>query len=205
MKKLLILPYFFLVLCVCFINFNNGNLFAESIEIKIIVNNCSIYQKADISSSIYQITIPHKTVLMAEEYNEMFYAVNYQSTNGYILKSCAMLNSNSSPTKKLVFNAVLTKDSALYKLNGGNYENTYLDVLKKNTEVQLVDGFNKSNTYTLVSYYNDKNEILTYYIETKNIQVYGVKKSVFIAISLIIFSVSIFFILFGTKLKKQKS
>lgn len=204
MKKLFILPFLFVLFSVCFLNFKSSTVFADNVEIKIIVNQCAIYQNPNIESSTYQITIPHKTVLQAEIYNEEFYFITYQSTSGYILKTNTMLNSNSSPTKKLVFNAVITKDSTIYKLKNNVFEDTFFDKLKKDTKIKLIDGYDTTNDYTLVSFYNQDNEVVSYYIETKNIQPFGVKKSVYVAISLIIFSISIFFILFGTKIKKQK-
>lgn len=203
MKKLFLCLTLILSVVWC-LPLSNNIVFAESVSVKIIVNECSIYQDADTTSPVYQTKIPHKTVLDAEDYNEKFYLITYQSQTGYILKIHTMLEENSSPKKTLVFNAKIIKDSNIYKLENDRFEDTYFDKLTSGTEIRLVDGYNKDNDYTLISYYDEQGNILTYYIETQNIQVYGIPKTVFIAISLIIFSVSIIFILFGTKIKKQK-
>lgn len=202
MKKFLI-PIFLLLVFCFLLPIKTDVIFAENISIKIIVNECKIYQEADTSSAVYQTKIPHKTVLDATDYNEEFYFVTYSSQTGYILKTCAMKSENSSPEKKLVFNAVTTQDCSIYKLENNNIVNTYFDKLAKGTEVKLVDGFDKNNKYTLVSFYDENSNIVSYYLETANLKTYGFPKSLFVAASLIITCTSIIFILFGTKIKAK--
>ena len=168
--------YFVCVESISILKEANSTLENNIVEIKhygdkILVNETEINDQAENSNLKYFPVLNEK--------NEVI---------GYILKS-AVKKEESSIKTKLQTNAVLTKDSIVYKIQDEKFIefvfNNEIIKLNKDCQIKVLEKFDQKNEYTYISfYYND--EILTGYVLTKNINVEGFNYYLILAIFIIV-------------------
>ena len=144
--------------------------------------------------------------------NDMFYRINLfnvvpektENDFGFVLIAHTMNSKDNSPIKKLDFNAKVKNDnSQIYTKNSLGEFSPDEFVLNKNTQVRILDGYDKKKEYTYISFYNENNDIVSNYIKTSDLSVSGVNYSLIIGILSLISCVSVILIVFGIKGKKK--
>lgn len=229
MKKFLIKACLIFILCVSIIPcLIQGVYCARPNKVKVVLSTyiySEVYiddelQKPTLTNPIIQVDGKDFKLKVNDELNvdtdfsdDMFYRVNLlnlvpgktASDFGFVLISQTIDANNSSPVKKLDFNAKIKNDnSVIYtKNNAGEFVKTE-GTLNKNTEVRILDGYNKKKEFTYISYYDNNNNIISNYIKTTDLSVSGVNYSLIIGILSLISCISAILIVFGIKGKKRK-
>lgn len=142
---------------------------------------------------VLEIASLHQVYLVVEQ-TEKMYKIEFEKQNetlaGYIYKSVVIDNKTKSPTKYLQTNATITKDAEVFKKE----ENTFVKVenilLEKNTKARLLEKLTSANEYTLISF-TSNNTIEYAYVKTNHIKADGMSRSVLVAITLILTSISV--------------
>jgi hypothetical protein len=208
MKKVL---YLFLFAFVCFAFFVPKAQFASAApqQVRVIFNQTRIFNTSDFSEitaqqQLEQITI--KTAQLHEVFDvvaeqEDFYLIEVSAgVLGYVQKIAVIDNSITSPKTYLQTNATLkTQTKVFEKIN-----NTFIEQplqLPSGTRLRLLNGFDKSTQYTLVSF-EQQNQVYTYYVKTNLVDPDGIDRNILLAITLIISALSIGALL--TKILKPK-
>lgn len=193
----------------------NNPIFAQTPEkVKVIQNSICIYAEASITSEIIKDNCLYGTELsvFSDFENDKFYKVHTlsivngatDSDYGYVLKAYVLDTTISSPAKKLQDNASVKNDeTAVFSKVGDSYIKVETISLSKGTKIQILDGYDQNKTYCLVCFENEGN-LVNYYIETKNIEVYGINYSVIVAIMTLITVGCIISIVLGVKAKKKQ-
>ena len=213
----------FLVIALLF-----GNLFviqscsAEGESYRVCTDVCSIFIEPNSSldetnileTKVYGDIIdidPTEILDLTAGSNLKYYAV-LEGTNivGYVLSTTVVKAGNSELKVNFQSNARLNSISDVYELFGNSYnlmeyKNSTLK-LEKNTEIKILNGYDKHTEYTQISFEYD-NQILTGYVRTENIKISGFNYYFLIAIFLlvIIFSTVIPIVVKNWKKKKKLS
>ena len=227
MKMKHIFIIFVLIFCIIFPIGNNGFIFATSdIPEKIVVSQTTyIYSQADLKSEIIKdsngnyIMLKQGTMLTIDttffDSNSMFYKfclkdiIDGKTSEdiGYVLIAHTVDYSKQSLHKRLDSNATIKNDnSQIFEKDtteDGKYNKVDI-ILNKGTKVKILDGYDKNKQYTYISFYDNNNNIVSYYIQTKDLSVSGVNYSLIIGIMSLVTCVSIILILLGVKGKKKK-
>lgn len=197
-------------------NFASSFAYATNIPSQIKTTlTTNIYEQANIKSNIIK-QLETGVVLNVDTafLNNAFYKIsiyniveNSQETDfGYVMKAHCLDASINSPQKQLDYNAKIKNDNA-YVFEYDQITNSYNKVnisLNKNTKIKILDGYDKNKTYTYISFYNEDDDIVSYYVKTTDISVDGINYSVIVAISTLITCAVIISIVFGLKGKKRK-
>lgn len=197
-------------------NFASSFAYATNIPSQIKTTlTTNIYEQANIKSNIIK-QLETGVVLNVDTafLNDTFYKIsiyniveNSQETDfGYVMKAHCLDASINSPQKQLDYNAKIKNDNA-YVFEYDQITNSYNKVnisLNKNTKIKILDGYDKNKTYTYISFYNEDDDIVSYYVKTTDISVDGINYSVIVAISTLITCAVIISIVFGLKGKKRK-
>lgn len=125
---------------------------------------------------------------------------------GYVLIAHTIDSATKSPQKKLDANAKIKNDnSKIYTKDPTTsiFNETEI-TLNKNTEVRILDGYNKNKEYTYISFLNSDKEIVSYYIKTIDLLVVGVNYSLIVGISILIACITIVLTVLGIKSKNKK-
>lgn len=183
-------------------------------KVKVVANQTIVYKEPSITSEILIEKCVYGTVFDvvsddAIDY-KLFYKVSVVGliedqtiTVGYILKSHTLDSTISSPTKALDDNATIKNDNAVvYELVEQQYVATQ-KTLPKDTKIRVLDGYDSSKEYTFVSF-TENDIIVSYYVKTVDVQVYGVNYSLIVAIMTLITCACALSIVFGIKAKKKK-
>ena len=182
MKKLLFNICFILLFGALFTPLLSQNVFASERpnQVKVVLQTY-VYTNASITSPIFQVSgkdykLDTNTVLNVDiSFNDdTFYKVNLldiipektAEDYGYMLIAHTMDANDMSPTKKLDTNAKIKNDNAIvYKKDAeGNYVQTEI-TLQKDTAVKILDGYDKKREFTYISFYDNDNNIISYYIK----------------------------------------
>ena len=182
-----------------------------------------IYIANSITSEIYKkdgkdLLIDVNTVLIVDTTYEdgTFYKVciekiiDEKTSNddyGYVLIAHVMDADKKSPEKKLDSNAKIKNDNTITYLKNektSEYNDTIV-TLNKGTKVRILDGYDKKKEFTYISFYDNENNIVSYYVKTKDLDVKGVNYSLIVGISSLAACVSVILILLGVKGKKKKN
>jgi hypothetical protein len=225
MKIKYFFSYIVLIFCLLLPISGKGFVMATSdIPEKVVVSQSTyIYKDADIKGEILKddtgkyITLKQSTTLIIDItfFDSMFYKFCLENIidgktsddYGFVLIAHTVDYDKQSPQKKLDSNASVKNDNSeiFTKDTTENDKYTKTDiVLKKGTKVKILDGYNKDKQYTYISFYDENNNIVSYYIQTKDLAVSGVNYSLIVGIMSLITCVSIILILFGIKGKKKK-
>ena len=197
-------------------NFASSFAYATNIPSQIKTTlTTNIYEQANIKSNIIK-QLETGVVLNVDTafLNDTFYKIsiyniveNSQETDfGYVMKAHCLDASINSPQKQLDYNAKIKNDNA-YVFEYDQITNSYNKVnisLNKNTKIKILDGYDKNKTYTYISFYNEDDDIVSYYVKTTDISVDGINYSVIVAISTLITCAVIIYIVFRLKYKKIK-
>lgn len=197
-------------------NFASSFAYATNIPSQIKTTlTTNIYEQANIKSNIIKQLETGVVLNVDTEFlNDTFYKIsiyniveNSQETDfGYVMKAHCLDASINSPQKQLDYNAKIKNDNA-YVFEYDQITNSYNKVnisLNKNTKIKILDGYDKNKTYTYISFYNEDDDIVSYYVKTTDISVDGINYSVIVAISTLITCAVIISIVFGLKGKKRK-
>ena len=197
-------------------NFASSFAYATNIPSQIKTTlTTNIYEQANIKSNIIKQLETGVVLNVDTEFlNDTFYKIsiyniveNSQETDfGYVMKAHCLDASINSPQKQLDYNAKIKNDNA-YVFEYDQITNSYNKVnisLNKNTKIKILDGYDKNKTYTYISFYNEDDDIVSYYVKTTDISVDGINYSVIVAISTLITCAVIIYIVFGLKGKKRK-
>lgn len=138
-----------------------------------------------------------------EYYKVDLTAGEYEQDYGFVLKSQVVDKNFKSLQKELDSNAVMALESDVFVLEKNNYISTE-EKLEAGTKVKILSGYNKANTYTLIQYQNQENEIVTAYVKTSALKTSGVSRTLIGAIIIVVTTVSLVLIIFGVKGKKKK-
>lgn len=222
MKKILFNICFILLFGALFTPFLAQSVYASERpnQVKVVLQTY-VYTDASITSPIFQVSgkdykLDTNTVLNVDiSFNDdTFYKVNLfdiipektADDYGYVLIAHTMDANDMSPTKKLDTNAKIKNDNAIvYKKDTeGNYVPTEIR-LQKDTAVRILDGYDKKREYTYISFYDNDNNIISYYIKTADLSVSGVNYSLIIGIISLISCISVILIVFGIKGRKKKN
>lgn len=214
---------FCLLIVGSFVNLGPTTFASSNIPSQVTVTlQTPVYKQAKLTSEVYtnQDTIIYLSVgttlnVDTSFTDGMFYKVDIYNiiSNavdgdfGYVLKSQTLDSTVKSPAKKLVANAKVKNDNSkiyTYDYAEDKYNPVTDIVLNKGTDVRILDGYDKNKTYTFISFVNQDNEIVSYYIETTNLEVSGVSYTVIVAIIILISCAGIVGAIFGVKLKKSK-
>lgn len=166
-------------------------------QIRVIHNQTRIYSTTDLSEIEMQdtqaVTIAianlHDVFDVVSEQGD-FYEINILDTTGFVLKVATIDNSLKSPEKFLQTNAHILTDTSVYEKINNEYVLVENKTLLKDTQVRLNNGYDNSVQYTYISY-DDNGQISNYYVLTAHVKSNGLDRSVLLAISLIIISVSV--------------
>ncbi len=218
MKKFILFLCFILSVFAIF-EFNNSSYFAfankEPLQIKTIIET-NLYNEPNIKSTILKkLDIGIVLTVDTEFLDDMFYKISLykimedasKTDYAYVLKAHTLDNKINSPEKNLDYNALVKNDNSIlytFDTNTDSYNQTNI-ILKKDTKVRILDGYDKNKEYTYISYQDENGEILSYYIKTINLKVNGINYSVIVAISTLITCAIIISIVFGIKGRKKKS
>lgn len=126
---------------------------------------------------------------------------------GFVLIAHVIDADKKSPEKKLDSNAKIKNDNSIVYLKNdttNEYDATSI-TLNKGTKVRILDGYDKKKEFTYISFYDSDNNIVSYYIKTKDLDVKGVNYSLIVGISSLTACVSVILILLGVKGKKKKN
>lgn len=202
-----------------FFAFQNQVCLAESASFRVCVSDCAIFASPNSSltdnileiKSYNEILKINDTLIedLADSSNLKFYEVLDADNNiiGYVLSSAVVLNNEHELSVKLQTNAKLNKQSEIYTLKDNEYVKLNIDgtdiVLQENTEIKMLEKYDKNKTYTQISFYHN-NEIVTGYVLTKNIQVSGFNYYFLIAIFLIVIIASTVIPIVVKNWKKKK-
>lgn len=197
-------------------NFASSFAYATNIPSQIKTTlTTNIYEQANIKSNIIKQLETGVVLNVDTEFlNDTFYKIsiyniveNSQETDfGYVMKAHCLDASINSPQKQLDYNAKIKNDNA-YVFAYDQITNSYNKInisLNKNTKIKILDGYDKNKTYTYISFYNEDDDIVSYYVKTTDISVDGINYSVIVAISTLITCAVIISIVFGLKGKKRK-
>ncbi len=197
-------------------NFASSFAYATNIPSQIKTTlTTNIYEQANIKSNIIKQLETGVVLNVDTEFlNDTFYKIsiyniveNSQETDfGYVMKAHCLDASINSPQKQLDYNAKIKNDNA-YVFEYDQITNSYNKInisLNKNTKIKILDGYDKNKTYTYISFYNEDDDIVSYYVKTTDISVDGINYSVIVAISTLITCAVIISIVFGLKGKKRK-
>lgn len=219
-KKLAFILVLFIFCLGLLCNNANPKVYAISDKpesVRVITSTTCIYKTPSITGTILKDDVLKDTIFKVDnlgiDYDD-FYRVyiyniveNAEETDlGYILKAHALDATISSPIKKLDSNAVIQSLKAKtysYNSNDKTYSETS-HVLDKNTPIRILDGYDKNKEYTYISFTDENDVIISYYVKTSDIYVQGVNYSVIIAISTLISCVALILIITGIKGKKKK-
>ena len=197
---------------------------SSDIPEKVVVSQSTyIYKDADIKGEILKdntgkyITLKQSTTLIIDTtfFDSMFYKfcleniVDGKTSDdyGFVLIAHTVDYDKQSPQKKLDSNASVKNNNSEIFTKDTTENDKYIKTditLKKGTKVKILDGYNKDKQYTYISFYDENNNIVSYYIQTKDLAVSGVNYSLIVGIMSLITCVSIILILFGIKGKKKK-
>lgn len=216
MKKIIVVCMIICSLLFLGSNFASSFAYATNIPSQIKTTlTTNIYEQANIKSNIIK-QLETGVVLNVDTafLNDTFYKIsiyniveNSQETDfGYVMKAHCLDASINSPQKQLDYNAKIKNDNA-YVFEYDQITNSYNKVnisLNKNTKIKILDGYDKNKTYTYISFYNEDDDIVSYYVKTTDISVDGINYSVIVAISTLITCAVIISIVFGLKGKKRK-
>lgn len=187
MKKLIVLIAAFIILC-------PANIFALPSSINVITDSIKVYAQPTTASTIIA------TVTFGEEFNVTgadgeFYKIEINNGSGYILKAYCVDSANAPLKTFLDTNAKLNSNSPTFELVNKQYQQTQI-TLPAQTKIKILNGYNVNTSHTLISFeYNG--EILTQYVETKNIQIEGIQTRQIVAIMLIVSCVSLVLIFYS--------
>ena len=193
MKKFFI----FLVLVLCLFSININYVVADDNNYKVITDFAYIVSTPN-SSNVEKLEEVSKGIILSRcddiVYNDesethlTYYKISYNEIEGYILTNTVRKDENNF---NVVFkpNAKINKESEVFILTNGEYSNFVYNgeniVLQTNTEIKLLNGFDKNKTYQEISF-EKNNEILTGYVLTENISVSGFRYYVLIIIFVLI-------------------
>ena len=214
MKKTLSLIFVFcglILLAGVFLLMPNAGNFAHMesppSQIKITSNSANVYTEASEYSQIIA-NFPLGTVLQVENIAGEFYEISFADENtekrGFVLKAFTRDNSISVQKVFLNTNAKITSQTFAYEFKNNSYVQSGV-ILEKETRVQLLNGFDHRQQFSLVSA-EIAGEVKTFYVETLLLDPDGLNQRTLIAIMIIIACVSVFLILYsfvrGRKKKK---
>ncbi len=181
-----------------------------------------VYTENDIKSEIYKqngqdLQLSVNTVLIVNTTFEdsTFYSVCLENVvegktsgdYGFVLIAHVIDADKKSPEKKLDSNAKIKNDNTIAYLKNGTtdeYSETGI-TLNKGTKVRILDGYDKKKEFTYISFYDNDNNIVSYYVKTKDLDVKGVNYSLIVGISSLTACVSVILILLGINGKKKKN
>ncbi len=169
-------------------------------------NNSETQIVAKFKYNQYLQTIGDECLLGAdglEYYKVDLTAGEHEQDYGFVLKSQVVDKNYKSLQKKLDTNAVVTQECEVFVLEKNDYVFTG-EKLQSGASVKILSGYNKSNTYTLVQYQNQENEIVTAYVKTSVLKTSGISRTLIGAIIIVATTVSLILIIFGVKGKKKK-
>ena len=180
---------------------NNFICSAESETYRVCVTDCNVFKEPNsaLENNILEVREYGSTIkISAMEINDLnegsnlkFYPVldNDDFVIGYVLCSSVVSDTEQELYVKLQPNAKLNSDSEIYNLVDGEYQKLKINgqkiTLSKDTNIKLLEKYDKNKTYSQISFYYE-NEIRTGYVLTKNIQVSGFNYYFLIAIFLIV-------------------
>lgn len=192
---------FILLLIVSFPTANNNVCFAESKIYKICVSDCAILiePNSSLENNVLEVkSYGQKIKIDDVEIEDLdinsslkFYAVldDEEAVIGYVLASSVINENEKELNVKLQTNAKLNADSEIFALSGSEYVKLKINnvdiSLQKDSEIRLLEKYDKNKTYSQISFYYN-NEIYTGYVLTSNIQVSGFNYYFLIAIFLIV-------------------
>lgn len=208
MKKFIILCLA-LLLCLCPKSINTYA--QEVLQVRVIYSTINVYSTDNIDTSTIITTLKYNDLLTVVQSTQgvdgfEYYLVQLinipDHTQGYVLKSQVLDSKLTSPEKKLDSNATIDSECEIYILNGKNYVSTQTK-LSAGTKIKILSGYNTNNEFTQIQF-TDKNEhIVTAYIKTSAIKVSGISTTLIGAITIIVTTVSLIFIIFGIGKKKK--
>ena len=195
----------------------------NDIESVTVLTPTAIYKEASLKSEIYIDNVAANTVLKLDnsspQTDEMFYKVfvfgvvenTTQSDTGYVLKAHTLDSTITSPSRTLDENGKINNDATpvyekilVQSTNEYVYQKVDNILLKKDTPISVLDGYEKSRPYTYIAFYGENGDIVRYYVETKNLSVPGINWSIIVAISTLVTCLTILSIIFGIKGRKKK-
>lgn len=208
MKKFIILC---LALLLCF-NPKCINAYAEEVsQVRVIYSTINVYSQNDINTSSIITTLQYNDLLTVISSSQgvdgfEYYLVQLINvpdyTQGYVLKSQVLDRTITSPEKKLDSNASISSECEVYVLNGKNYVVTQTK-LSAGTKIKILSGYNANNEFTQIQFADENEHIVTAYIKTSAIKVSGISTTLIGAITIIVTTVSLVFIIFGIGKKKK--
>ena len=214
MKKIMILLLLVFALIIPFVGQKAIYASEEPEKVKVVADQTIVYKQPSITSDILIAKCEYGTVFDVISDDSIDYKLFHKVSVvgmledetiqfGYILKAHTLDIQVTSPTKALDDNGVIRNDNAVvYELVDNQYVQTE-KTLKKDTKIRVLDGYDSSKEYTFVSFL--ENDILvSYYVKTADVQVFGVNYSLIVAIMTLITCACALSIVLGLKAKKKK-
>lgn len=174
---------------------------------------CDVYDNCENFEEQYIITTLNynDTVEVINEIsnnNIKFYEIKIDNKIGYINFYDAVYDNIKPITKRNKTNCTIISNSkekfvTVYQ----NFEDNFVETNKKikvNSKVIVNDNFSYNKKYNLVYFYDEQDNFIQGYINTKNLRKDGINLGLIIGISLIVISIVVFIILLIIIIKKRK-
>lgn len=211
-RKNLVLLLCLISFCLSFVGIVAGPerfSFAHIEKIRIIYDWAPVYADANFlqmsnqerENSLIERVKLHQVYEVVEELEDM-YKIKMETRQGYILKSMAINDNISSPAKVLNYNAEIIADCKCFdkyseRFTPNDYE------LNRGDKVCILDGYDTSKEYTLVSFYKNQT-LVNCYIKTEVLKVDGINARVITLVSVLIALSTISVIMIGLFVGKKK-
>ncbi|MBO4413024.1 MAG: hypothetical protein J5779_03315 [Clostridia bacterium] len=207
MKKFLIV---LIVFCLCFLWPTKIFVDAETEEFRVCINQTTVFAEPNLQSEkletlVYGTKVVAGELVNGESTNLKFYEIiKDEEVYGYVISTTI---SNENEIKyNLQPNANLNKDSQVFA--GTDEEKLIISgeeiSLEAGTKIKLLEKFNTSEKYSKIAFEKD-GEILTGFVLTENVHVYGFNYYFLIAIFLIVIIASTVIPIVYKNWKKHKN
>lgn len=185
----------------------------ENINVRItsiicnVYDNCEIFEEQNIITTLNYNDVV-EVIKEVSKNNIKFYEVKIDNKVGYIEYYDAVYDTVKPITKKNKSNCTIISNSkeefvTVYQFFEDNFVETNVKI-KVNSKVIVNDNFSYNKKYNLVYFYDEQDNFIQGYVNTKNLRKDGINLGLIIGISLIVISVIIFIIVLVKIIKKRK-
>ena len=180
-------------------------------QLPVVSNYAYMYEYHDFTSQKYDFKIykGEEITLLDDELFDNFYYASFKyedvTYNGYVYKDDVAKLADEQEVI-LSYNAKIAKDTKIFSITDPNNPlicDGQEVILEESTEVYIYEGYNRKNEFTAIKFsFNGKIEVG--YVKTTDISPYGISPALIVALTAIIASVGVIFILLGINKKKLR-
>lgn len=215
MKKI-ITALFLSLICLIPSFFNIGNVYAQTKEVKVVSNSCSILSAPHTEATVVK-TVNYGEILTLVSDCEIIYGNlkffhvqmdDNEKTQGYVLTNFVIQNENTSLKKMLDPNAKILKDNTQVffeaneecKMTIGE-ENVELT---KHQEVKIIDDYDRKKEFCKIMFDKD-GTVLTGYVKTSDLSVEGFNRVLILVVFIFVLAISLVVsVVVATKKKRKR-